>query len=161
MIKLYKCLLGITTSGDAIPEGLQLEWWSLLTNYHNLQSIRRFPFLCRSEVISVLRSPTRSSMKNLRRLAKVPSPPMSGSRGRQRPLISNQRDVAQRMERPRVFRNLRKSGRSVRITTRTSLRGVNGSLTEKLVQRPNKTFENADIRGIGMGRDVIVAGVVE
>ena len=62
---------------------------------------------------------------------------------------------------PRVFRNLRKSGRSVRITTRTSLRGVNGSLTEKLVQRPNKTFENADIRGIGMGRDVIVAGVVE
>ena len=50
---------------------------------------------------------------------------------------------------------------SVRITTRTSLRGVNGSLTEKLVQRPNKTFENADIRGIGMGRDVIVAGVVE
>jgi len=84
MIKPYKCLLGITTSGDAIPEGLQLEWWSLLTNYHNLRSIRRFPFLCRSEVISVLRSRTRSTMKNLRRLAKVPSPPMSGSRGRQK-----------------------------------------------------------------------------
>ena len=78
-----------------------------------------------------------------------------------RPSISNQQDAAQRTEHPWVFMNIRKSGGSVRIKTWTSLRGVNGSSTEKRVQRPNKTFEDADIRGIGMARDVIVPRVVE
>jgi hypothetical protein len=38
---------------------------------------------------------------------------------------------------------------------------VNGSSTEKQVQGPNQAFESADIRGIDVGIDVIVSGVVE
>ena len=37
---------------------------------------------------------------------------------------------------------------------------VNGTSTEERVHGPNKTFESADIRGIGVGKDVIVHGVV-
>ena len=40
------------------------------------------------------------------------------------------------------------------------MRAVTGTSIEKQVHGPNKTLESADIRGIGVGKDVIVPGVV-
>ena len=41
------------------------------------------------------------------------------------------------------------------------MRAVIGTSIEKQVHGPNKTLESADIRGIGVGKGVIVPVVVE
>ena len=118
---------------------LQARQRLLLTHLHNLRPVCRF--FVDSHVGGFFRSRTPAKVR-----AKDNTLPMSEGQGHRRPSIPSQWDVAQRTERPWVSRNLRKSGGDMSITTRRSLRDVNGFSTEKRVKRPNKTFEGADIR---------------